>query len=110
MVKDLDGLDLAEALHELELKGFRANGQVRPNGQIRCGACGRDFPAATMGILAHSRIEGVSDPADESLVIGVRCPGCHELGALVLAYGSRIGRYDADVLGRLGFLGNGSIR
>ena len=104
MDKVIDGLQLADVLHGLESRGFLANDQVRPGGQVRCGACGRDFAAPSMAVLAHSRLEGVSDPADETLVAGVRCPGCKALGTLVLAYGPRARRDEAEVLGSLGLL------
>lgn len=104
MDKEIDGLQLADVLHGLEGRGFLANDQVRPGGQVRCGACGHDFAAPAMAVLAHSRLEGVSDPSDEILVAGVRCPGCNALGTLVLAYGPRARREEAEVLGRLGLL------
>lgn len=102
MYKETDGLQLADVLHGLTSRGFLANGQVRPGGQVRCGACGQDFAASTVAVLAHSRLEGASDPADEILVAGVRCPGCKALGTLVLAYGPRARRDEAEVLGQLG--------
>lgn len=106
MYRAIDGLQLVEALQELERAGFRANGQVRPGGQVRCGACGRDSAATGLEVALHARIEGVSDPSDEMLVVGVRCPTCKALGTLVLGYGSRVGRDEAEVLRGLGFLGS----
>lgn len=102
MYKAIDGLQLTEALQAMERQGFLANDQVRPEGQVRCGACGRDFAAAAFALLVKSRVEGVSDPDDQNLVAGVRCPGCGALGILVLAYGPRAGRDEAEVLGSLG--------
>ena len=106
MYRAIDGLQLAEALHELERSGFRANGLVRPGGKVRCGACGHESDAGRLEVDVHARIEGVSDPSDEMLVVGVRCPACQALGTLVLGYGSRVGRDEAEVLRGLGFLGS----
>lgn len=104
MGKQIEGLQLGEALSAMERDGYRAHPQVRPGGQVRCDVCGRDFAAEKLAVLLESRVEGVSDPADETLVVGVRCPGCGSRGSLVLAYGPRAGRDDAAVMGNLGAL------
>lgn len=96
-----DGLRLDESLKALEGRGFRASFQPQPEGQLMCTHCQAVRPASEMQVLARARIEGVSDPADESLVIGLRCPACRVLGTVVLAYGPRARRTEVDVLEHL---------
>lgn len=99
-----EGLRLDESMTALEARGFRSNFEPRPDGQVRCSACSAVRGARGMQVLARARVEGVSDPDDEQLVLGVRCPNCSVLGTLLLAYGPRAGRVDAQVLEALGRL------
>lgn len=99
-----DGLRLDQSLEALEARGFRKQFAARPGGQVLCVGCGTLHPAHDLQVLARARIEGVSDPADESLVLGIRCPSCGAFGTLVLAYGPRAGRTDVQVLEAIGHL------
>lgn len=96
-----DGLRLDESLKALEGRGFRSSFQPQPESQLMCTHCQAVRPASDMQVLARARIEGVSDPADESLAIGLRCPACRVLGTVVLAYGPRARRTEVDVLEHL---------
>lgn len=96
-----DGLRIDEALDGLERRGFHAHLQPAPGGLVACGRCGAIAEPAEVMVLAQQRVEGVSDPADETFLAGVRCPSCHALGTLVLAYGPRARRDEAAVLGGL---------
>lgn len=96
-----DGLRLDESLKALDQRGFRSSFQPQPEGQLLCTSCLSVRPAGDMQVLARARIEGVSDPADESIVIGLRCPACRVLGTVVLAYGPRARRTEVDVLEHL---------
>jgi len=100
-LEQTDGLRLEEALQALEGQGFFAVFAAARGGRIHCASCGRDAPAGEVRVEAQHRIEGVSDPADESLVIGLRCPACRVLGTVVLAYGPRARRTEVDVLEHL---------
>jgi hypothetical protein len=54
------------------------------------GACPVSPPGATLVALQFERVyrfEGVSDPGDEAIVFGVRCPSCVGRGVVVSAYG-----------------------
>lgn len=99
-----EGLRLDESLAALEARGFRSTFEPRPGATLRCTACNVVREAHGVQVLARARVEGVSDPADESLILGVRCPNCQALGTLVLAYGPRANRTDAQVLEALGRL------
>jgi hypothetical protein len=97
-LEQADGLRLDQALQMLEGQGFLAVFKAVKGGRVLCMDCGLESPAREMRVLAQHRIEGVSDPADEMLVVGLRCPACDALGTLALAYGPRTLREEADVL------------
>lgn len=100
-LEQTDGLRLDEALQALEGQGFFAVFAAARGGRIHCASCGRDAPAGEVRVEAQHRIEGVSDPADNLLVVGLRCPNCNDRGTLSLAYGPHARREEADVLAAL---------
>ena len=99
-----EGLRLDESMAALERRGFRSSFEPRPDGLVRCVACNAIREAHGVQVLARARVEGVSDPADENLVLGLECPNCHAKGTLVLGYGPGASRTDAQVLEGLGRL------
>lgn len=100
-LEQTDGLRLDEALQALEGQGFFTVFKPARGGRILCASCGLDAPAGEVRVEAQHRIEGVSDPADNTLVVGLRCPNCNDRGTLALAYGPRARRDEAEVLSRL---------
>lgn len=98
ILEETDGLRLDEALQALEGQGFFAVFKPVRGGRILCASCGIESPAGEVRVEAQHRIEGVSDPADNMLVVGLRCPSCNDRGTLALAYGPRARRDEADVL------------
>ena len=99
-----EGLRLDESMSALERRGFRSTFEPRPDAMLRCASCNAIREAHGVQVLARARVEGVSDPDDESLILGIVCPNCNVKGTLVLAYGPRAGRTDAQVLEALGRL------
>jgi hypothetical protein len=93
-----DGLRLDEALQALEGQGFFAVFRAASVGRIACAGCGQETPAEEARVEAQHRIEGVSDPADNMLIVGLRCSGCNDRGTLVLPYGPIAGRDEVAVL------------
>jgi predicted metal-dependent HD superfamily phosphohydrolase len=77
---------VVEALAQLRAEGYRTDVAIR-NGHLHCGGC--EVAAPIEGMVADRvfRFEGMSNPDDEAIVIGVTCPGCGARGALVSAYG-----------------------
>ncbi len=77
---------VTEAVALLQADGYSAD--VSLDGiAATCGAC-----SATSGldglVVDHTyRFEGPSDPADEAIVLGVRCPSCGTKGIVVSAFG-----------------------
>jgi hypothetical protein len=84
---DAGGLTIVEALTELEAHGYVGQFVVRKAGTLDCSACGQQRPAEDVRLEEEQRIEGESDPADEAVVAGLRCP-CGAKGTIVFTYGS----------------------
>jgi hypothetical protein len=99
--RQTEGLSLKDSHKALEQRGFDESFKVGKAGQVDCLACGHASPARTFKVDSQKRVEGVSDPDDESLVVALHCPSCGARGTLTLAYGPRAGREEAQVLGDL---------
>jgi hypothetical protein len=84
------------------MEGAEPNGVVEAIGLLRDDGYVLDFPGGhdvscsvssteeALGALQFERVyrfEGVSDPGDEAIVLGVRCPSCGGRGVVVSAYG-----------------------
>jgi len=97
---------VTEALDLLEAEGYRADVEVTPEG-VRWSTCGHRHPGGEAIVEHVFRFEGESDPADEAIVFGLRCPTCGQRGTLVSAYGP-----DADpaVIDHLVMLGRNANR
>ena len=89
------GGDVIASFHE---EGYLAELWVRPDGQVRCGACVVTSPAADFAVGRQRRLEGASDPDDMQLVVGATCPACGARGVLTLQYGPKASQDDADVV------------
>ena len=96
-----EGMGLHESHRRLESKGFEEQMKPAKAGRILCMACGLESPASQYRVESQKRVEGVSDPDDESMVLALACPACDAKGTLTLAYGPRAGRDEAAVLSAL---------
>jgi hypothetical protein len=76
-----------EAVQLLEREGYNTAIKVSADGSIQCGACGRTHQIASALVDRVYRFEGASDPDDEAIVLGVRCPHCGAKATLVSAFG-----------------------
>ena len=65
---------------------------------IRCASCGGLHPPGEVEIERITRIEGASDPGDESIVFGLSCARCGTRGVLVSAYGPSASGEEAMVV------------
>lgn len=96
----MDEISITDAIAQLRDSGYTTDLEV-DGGAIRCGACGgRHLPSETV-IEEVLRIEGPTDPADESIVFGLRCTRCGARGVLVSAYGPSASRDEATVVAAL---------
>jgi hypothetical protein len=76
-----------EAVQLLERDGYTGTLTVRGDGTVLCGACGRTHAVNDALVDRVFRFEGISDPDDEAIVLGVRCPHCGNKAVIVSAFG-----------------------
>ena len=88
---------VVEALATLADEGYRAEFSVAGGG-ARCSRCQTTHAPADLVVERVFRFEGESDPDDEAIVVGLRCPHCGITGALVSAYGPAASEEEAEFL------------
>ena len=77
---------VTEAAAFLAVRGYDAELELRPDG---LGAPGESVvqPFASAIVDYQFRFEGPSDPADEAIVLGIRCPAWNGKGVVISAFG-----------------------
>jgi hypothetical protein len=75
-----------DAVNLLDAEGYGAQFILRDDG-IRCTACGSPHSSDRAEVLRVYRFEGPSDPDEEAIVYGLRCPVCGAGGTLVSGFG-----------------------
>jgi len=91
---------IGEAIGRLRAEGYDADFRV-DGVELRCHACGLPHPPAEARMEAVVRVEGVTDPADEAIVLGLACVACGARGVLVSAYGIAASAAEATVMNAL---------
>ena len=79
-----------DAVKLLESQGFEEQIILGQHG-LRCVGCDTNHEIDRAEVLRVYRFEGASDPDEQAVVYGLRCPSCGALGTLVSNYGA-----DAD--------------
>jgi hypothetical protein len=90
-----------DAVRLLEADGYTADFTVLPGVGVQCGSCAKTHTASDALVDRVFRFEGTSDPDDEAIVLGLRCPHCNAKATLVSAFGPNA---DPGVLGHLQML------
>ena len=85
-------------MSELEAAGFGGQVGPRPGGRLLCFTCRTESDAASFGVTAMRRTEGVSDPDDMLAVVALACPRCGTQATAVLGYGPEAAEDDSEVL------------
>ena len=99
MIEDAQTIrDVDNCFQELAAQGFGARASVGSAGTVACGVCGHVASARDVEILAVRRLEGVSDPSEEKIVLGLRCKQCRHKSALALTYGPSVSGADGEIL------------
>lgn len=80
------GETVSEAVNELAAMGYGDDLRF-DDGVLRCSRCGETHPSQDADVEQVRRFEGQSDPADEAIVLALRCPHCGAGGVLVSPYG-----------------------
>jgi hypothetical protein len=75
-----------DAVRRLDADGFGCSFSLRADG-LHCSACGANHLTAVAEVVRVYRFEGPSDPDEEAVVYGLRCPVCGAGGTLVSAFG-----------------------
>jgi hypothetical protein len=76
-----------EAVQLLEAEGYTATFTVLPDGSVQCGSCPDAHVMSDALVDRVFRFEGASDPDDEAIVLGLRCPHCDAKSTFVSAFG-----------------------
>lgn len=92
------GLTIMDALEVYEERGYKSQFGAREGGTIKCFTCGEATSADRVEMDSLRRIEGVSDPADEAIVVALHCPACSARGTLTLMYGAAASPEENDAL------------
>lgn len=77
---------VTEALALLGAEGYSEDFNL-PGRSMVCPRCQTSRTLDRGVIERQFRFEGDSDPGDEAIVLGIRCPSCGTRGVLVSAYG-----------------------
>ena len=77
---------VTEAVQQLQSLGYETDFRLDATG-IDCGACGIQHMPERLDVTHTYRFEGATNPSDEAIVLGVRCPDCDARGVIVSAYG-----------------------
>lgn len=95
-----DELTVLQAIARLRVAGFDADASAVEGG-LRCTTCDLLQPVAEVEVLAVLRVEGVSDPADQAIILGLRCTVCGTHAVLVAGYGPEASAVDQDLVAGL---------
>jgi hypothetical protein len=77
---------MVDVIASLERDGFTGQFTIDDQG-IHCPNCHRVHGAGRGLVERVHRFEGASDPDDEAIVLGLRCPECGALGTFTSGYG-----------------------
>jgi hypothetical protein len=80
------GETVSEAMAELAAMGYGDDLRLDGDG-LHCAQCGEVHDTKEADVEHVRRFEGQSDPADEAIVLALRCPRCGAGGVLVSSYG-----------------------
>ena len=96
---------VTEAVAILRAEGYTDDRLTVTGTSLECGVCGVSHPIDEVLVERVYRFEGPSDPADEAIVLGVRCGKCGARGIIVSAFGPDA---DPEVLGAVSMLASRS--
>lgn len=77
---------VSAALAQLTAEGYTADFSSHAH-DLHCPACGKGHSAEAAQVEKVYRFEGASDPDDQAIVLGLRCPECGAKGVFVSGYG-----------------------
>ena len=95
------GATIGDFLRGFAREGYTSTFDVKEGGRLECRTCGRSIPAERVTVRSMRRVEGVSDPADQSLIGALVCPNCGAHGTATFCHGAHCPPEHGEVLRRL---------
>ncbi|GEM_PF-3010525 len=92
------GLTIRDAIQDYESRGYKGQFGAREGGRVMCFTCQTRNDPKAVELDSLRRIEGVSDPADMSVVAALRCPKCGAWGTGTFMIGPMASPEDNDAL------------
>ena len=91
---------LSQAVDRLTAHGYTDVFRAEPDG-MRAVVAGIFYRPEALVIEEVDRFEGISDPADEAIVLALHCREDGIKGTYTVAFGPGIGALDAEIMHRL---------
>lgn len=91
---------IPEVARRLRAAGYVVDFTATEQGNLRCGECGSEHAPAEMQIDETVRYEGVTNPADETILLALDCE-CGKKGLFYAGFGINASTADARVLRNL---------
>jgi hypothetical protein len=91
---------IPEAAGRLRAAGYVVDFSATDEGRLRCAECGREHSPDEMQIDETVRYEGLTNPADETILLALQCE-CGEKGLFYAGFGPNASRAEAAVLRNL---------
>ena len=100
MIHVTDGSEmetLSAAIARLQADGYTGNWYAGDDGDLVCEACGAHFDVTNMHVDETVRFEGMSDPADESILYALSTDDDHK-GLYSTTFGAEMPAGDVAVI------------
>ncbi len=91
---------LSQAVDRLTAHGYTDDFRAEPEG-MRAVVAGVLYRPELLVVEEVGRFEGISDPADEAIVLAVHCREDGPKGTYTVAFGPGVGALDAEMMHRL---------
>ena len=91
---------LSQAVDRLTAQGYTDDFRAEPDG-MRAVVAGVLYRPESLVVEEIGRFEGISDPADEAIVLALHCREDGIKGTYTLPYGPEMGALDAEMMRRL---------
>ncbi len=92
---------LSQAVDRLTAHGYTDDFRAEPEG-MRAVVAGVLYRPELLVVEEVGRFEGISDPADEAIVLALHCREDGTKGTYTVAFGPGVGALDAEMMHRLG--------
>ncbi len=91
---------LSQAVDRLTAQGYTDDFRAEPDG-MRAVVAGVLYRPELLVVEEVGRFEGISDPADEAIVLALHCREDGTKGTYTVAFGPGVGALDAEMMHRL---------